>query len=135
MTARSRRGCTTSPAAAPPIISANTTRPRRPPIRPTCRRYADARPNAGDEAGVSDDHAFLHRALNRLDRDDREILLLSRFQELSFAEIAGILECSVGAAKVRAHRASASSATSIFNCKRRKPHELHPSPRSFRRTP
>jgi len=38
-------------------------------------------------------------------KDDREILLLSRFQELSFAEIAGILECSVGAAKVRAHRA------------------------------
>jgi len=69
------------------------------------QEYADARPNAGDEAGVSDDHAFLHRALNRLDRDDREILLLSRFQELSFAEIAGILECSVGAAKVRAHRA------------------------------
>ena len=35
------------------------------------QEYADARPNAGDEAGVSDDHAFLHRALNRLDRDDR----------------------------------------------------------------
>ena len=67
--------------------------------------FADARPNAGDEAGKSDDHAFLHAALNRLDRDDREILLLSRFQEMSFAEIAGILECSVGAAKVRAHRA------------------------------
>lgn len=33
------------------------------------------------------------------------VLLLSRFQELSFAEISGILECSVGAAKVRAHRA------------------------------
>ncbi len=67
--------------------------------------YADARPHAGDQAGASDDRAFLHSALNRLDRDDREILLLSRFQELSFAEIAGILECSVGAAKVRAHRA------------------------------
>ena len=40
-----------------------------------------------------------------LDRDDREVLLLSRFQELSFAEIATMLECSVGAAKVRAHRA------------------------------
>ena len=67
--------------------------------------FADAGPLASDQAGTSDDHVFLHRALNRLDRDDREILLLSRFQELSFAEIAGILECSVGAAKVRAHRA------------------------------
>ena len=54
-----------------------------------------------------DDHALLHTALARLERDDREVLLLSRFQELSFAEISGILECSVGAAKVRAHRALA----------------------------
>jgi RNA polymerase sigma factor (sigma-70 family) len=67
--------------------------------------HADDRPHAGENASYTDDHAFLHRALNRLDRDDREVLLLSRFQELSFAEIASILECSVGAAKVRAHRA------------------------------
>jgi RNA polymerase sigma-70 factor (ECF subfamily) len=67
--------------------------------------HADDRPHAGDHASTSDDHALLHRALGRLDHDDREVLLLSRFQELSFAEIASILECSVGAAKVRAHRA------------------------------
>jgi RNA polymerase sigma factor (sigma-70 family) len=54
---------------------------------------------------LDDDHALLHTALARLHHDDREVLLLSRFQELSFAEISGILECSVGAAKVRAHRA------------------------------
>lgn len=66
---------------------------------------SDDRPHAGDHAAARDEHALLHLALNRLDRDDREILLLSRFQELSFAEIAAILECSVGAAKVRAHRA------------------------------
>jgi RNA polymerase sigma-70 factor (ECF subfamily) len=35
------------------------------------------------------------------------VLLLSRLQELSFAEVAAILECSVGAARVRAHRALA----------------------------
>ncbi len=46
-----------------------------------------------------------HAAVHAANRDDREVLLLSRFQELSFAEISGILECSVGAAKVRAHRA------------------------------
>lgn len=67
--------------------------------------HADDRPHAGDHATARDDRALLHRALARLQRDEREILLLSRFQELSFAEIAGILECSVGAAKVRAHRA------------------------------
>ncbi|MBP6506910.1 MAG: RNA polymerase sigma factor [Opitutaceae bacterium] len=67
--------------------------------------HADDRPHAGDDAAASDDHTFLRRALNQLHRADREVLLLSRFQELSFAEIATILECSVGAAKVRAHRA------------------------------
>jgi len=69
------------------------------------RDHADDTPHAGDRAVSRDDHALLHSALSRLDRDDREVLLLSRFQELSFAEIAIILECSVGAAKVRAHRA------------------------------
>ena len=67
--------------------------------------HADDTPHAGERAASRDDHAFLRVALDRLDRDDREVLLLSRFQELSFAEIAAILDCSVGAAKVRAHRA------------------------------
>ncbi len=69
------------------------------------QHHADDQPHAGDKAIASDDHEILHHALNRLDRNDREILLLSRFQELSFSEIASILECSIGAAKVRAHRA------------------------------
>ena len=67
--------------------------------------HADNAPNAGDNAATRDEHALLHVALNRLRHDDREVLLLSRFQELSFAEVATILECSAGAAKVRAHRA------------------------------
>ena len=71
----------------------------------TLEERADDSPHAAQHASTRDDHALLHAALARLDRDDREVLLLARFQELSFAEIAGILECSVGAAKVRAHRA------------------------------
>jgi len=67
--------------------------------------HPDSAPLARDNATMRDEHALLHVALNQLDRDDREVLLLSRFQELSFAEVASILECSAGAAKVRAHRA------------------------------
>ncbi|WP_148217983.1 RNA polymerase sigma factor [Opitutus terrae] len=67
--------------------------------------HADAAPLASDRAAMHDEHALLHLALSRLDHNAREVLLLSRFQELSFAEVATILECSVGAAKVRAHRA------------------------------
>lgn len=68
-------------------------------------QHPDEAPHAAQCATTREEHELLHTALARLDRDDREVLLLSRFQELSFAEIAGILECSVGAAKVRAHRA------------------------------
>jgi RNA polymerase sigma factor (sigma-70 family) len=68
-------------------------------------QQVDNAPHAAQCAIIRDDHELLHTALARLHRDDREVLLLSRFQEMSFAEISGILECSVGAAKVRAHRA------------------------------
>ncbi len=67
--------------------------------------HADDRPQADQSATARDDQALLRTALARLEHDDREVLLLSRFQELSFAEISVILGCSVGAAKVRAHRA------------------------------
>jgi RNA polymerase sigma-70 factor (ECF subfamily) len=66
---------------------------------------ADDVPDAGDRAEAQDDRALLKMALDRLDRDDRDVLLLSRIRNLPFAEVALILECSVGAAKVRAHRA------------------------------
>jgi RNA polymerase sigma-70 factor (ECF subfamily) len=66
---------------------------------------ADESRRTEESAARTEDHALLHRALGRLDRDEREVLLLSRLQELSFAEVARILECSVGAARVRAHRA------------------------------
>jgi RNA polymerase sigma factor (sigma-70 family) len=76
------------------------------PVDPSdLEAHADESRSADESASSRDDHALLHRALGRLDRDDREVLLLSRLQELSFAEVATILECSVGAARVRAHRA------------------------------
>lgn len=47
----------------------------------------------------------LQKAMAGLSPESREILVLSRFQELKGAEIAGILEISIGAVKVRIHRA------------------------------
>jgi len=48
---------------------------------------------------------LLQRALARLPADKKEILILSRYQELRYETIAGLLGCSVGAVKVRVHRA------------------------------
>ena len=49
--------------------------------------------------------AHLQRALLSLPLEQREVILLSKYEELSFSEIATILGCSVTAAKVRAFRA------------------------------
>jgi RNA polymerase sigma-70 factor (ECF subfamily) len=47
----------------------------------------------------------LQRAMGKLTEDEREILTLSRFQELKHQEIAEILNISEGAVKARVHRA------------------------------
>jgi len=47
----------------------------------------------------------LHDALAKLSPEYREVLILSRFQELKYEEIARILNTSEGAIKVRVHRA------------------------------
>jgi RNA polymerase sigma-70 factor (ECF subfamily) len=48
---------------------------------------------------------LLQEALRRLPPERREVLLLSRFQNLRYEEIGRILECEVGAVKVRVYRA------------------------------
>jgi len=51
------------------------------------------------------DVAILQQALAQLPPDKREVLILSRFQDLRYKEISKILECSVNAVKVRVFRA------------------------------
>jgi RNA polymerase sigma factor (sigma-70 family) len=51
------------------------------------------------------DLALLREALSALSSEHREVLVMSRFQELRYEEIARILEITEGAVKVRVHRA------------------------------
>ncbi len=53
----------------------------------------------------SDDLARLHEAMQRLQPETREVLVLRRYHQLAYAEIAEICGCSVGAVRVRLHRA------------------------------
>lgn len=50
---------------------------------------------------------YLKNGLNRLQPDQKEVLVLARFQELSYKEIAEIMETSEGNIKVKVHRAMA----------------------------
>lgn len=49
--------------------------------------------------------AALHHAMAQLPEDQREILVLTRFQNLKYSEVAEILGCTESNAKVKAHRA------------------------------
>src|SRR5205085_3568395 len=60
---------------------------------------------AADIADSEQQAALLHKALLMLPEEKREVLLLSRFQELKYEEIARLLDCEVGTVKVRIHRA------------------------------
>jgi RNA polymerase sigma factor (sigma-70 family) len=60
---------------------------------------------SSDSAQQKQEALLLQRALMQLPEDKREILILSRFQELKYDEIGRLLGCEVGAVKVRVHRA------------------------------
>ncbi len=58
-----------------------------------------------DPAQQQQESALLHRALMRLPEEKREILILSRLQELKHDEIAHLMGCGTNTVKVRVHRA------------------------------
>lgn len=62
-------------------------------------------PRADEGLQQEQEVAALHHALARLSPENREVLVLSRFQELKYGEIARLLNTTEGAVKVRVHRA------------------------------
>jgi RNA polymerase sigma factor (sigma-70 family) len=61
---------------------------------------------AHDDRAAADERAELvRRALSSLPVERREVLVLSRYEFKTYEEIARVLGCSVGAVKVRVHRA------------------------------
>lgn len=58
-----------------------------------------------DTAQQSQETALLHRALMLMPEEKREVLVLSRFQDLKYEEIAQMLGCETGTVKTRVFRA------------------------------
>jgi RNA polymerase sigma-70 factor (ECF subfamily) len=58
-------------------------------------------------SGTESEDLVVHDALAALRASERDILQMAYWDELSTAEIAGVLGCSQSAAKVRLHRARA----------------------------
>jgi RNA polymerase sigma factor (sigma-70 family) len=61
--------------------------------------------NGEDQVCQEEEAHLLQLALNKLDLEKKELLVLSRFQGLKYKEIALMFGCSEGAIKVRAFRA------------------------------
>ena len=59
----------------------------------------------GDPAQQQQESELLHRALMELPEEKRELLVLCRFQELPYEEVARLVGCGVSTVKVRIHRA------------------------------
>ncbi|NMH87291.1 RNA polymerase sigma factor [Flavivirga algicola] len=52
----------------------------------------------------NDNETHLHEVLNTLNKDERELIVLNRFQGLKYDKIAEIVGSSEGAVKVKVHR-------------------------------
>jgi RNA polymerase sigma factor (sigma-70 family) len=66
---------------------------------------ASPAPLADETLRRTQETQLLQKALHRLPPEKREVLVLSRFQNLSYAEIARVLGCEEGNVKVRVFRA------------------------------
>lgn len=61
--------------------------------------------NREDQLSKEQELELLQQALEQLSFEKREVLVLSRYQELKYQEIAQILNCTEGNVKVKVHRA------------------------------
>lgn len=66
---------------------------------------------------------LLRVALERLPEDKREVLVMSRYQNLKYEEIAAILGCEVGTVKVRVFRAVRALGQIFFELQGERPYE------------
>ncbi len=61
--------------------------------------------NQEEVIGKREELELLRTALNRLDREKREVLTLSKIEEMKYKQIGEVLNCSEGAVKVKVFRA------------------------------
>lgn len=65
------------------------------------RNQKEENPLPDELLETKDEAEILHQAISRLDKKKREVLIMSRFQNMKYEKIAKILGCSVGTVKAR----------------------------------
>jgi len=66
---------------------------------------ADAAPTPAERVESNQEEALLRQALDRLNDDQRELLVLTRFQELKYEQVGQLLDCPAATVKTRVFRA------------------------------
>ena len=67
------------------------------------QHLSDNEPSPEQVAEKKDEASLIQTALSKLPDDKRELLLMSRFQNMKYAEIAEITGCAIGTIKSRIH--------------------------------
>lgn len=89
-------------------VSHDHYRKKRVDARDSIEKWKDEIPGGEDrftEAQKEDEMKMLSLALEKLPEEKREVLLLSKYQEKKYKEIAELLGCSESAVKVKVFRA------------------------------
>ncbi len=70
-------------------------------------KVQDHMPDSDESHLMDEREKLLHRSMAKLDEDQRELLILTRFQQMKYEEVAVIMNTTVANIKVRVHRAIA----------------------------
>ncbi len=68
-------------------------------------KMSDTRADSEESKWQDDREELLQRSMARLDEEQRELLVLTRFQHLKYEEVAAMLDTTVANIKVKVHRA------------------------------
>jgi RNA polymerase sigma-70 factor, ECF subfamily len=80
-------------------------RKRRPKVCPVDEMERALREETPEAEFTAEDATRVHAALDRLQSDHREILLLRFIENMSYEDIAGVMGCQIGTVKSRLHYA------------------------------
>lgn len=70
-------------------------------------KVSDYMPDTDDTNLIDERERLLHQSIAKLEPEQRELLVLTRFQQMKYEEVALIMNTSVANIKVRVHRAIA----------------------------
>jgi RNA polymerase sigma factor (sigma-70 family) len=68
-------------------------------------KISDHIPDPEESKSMEEKEALLYQCMARLNDDERELLVLTRFQHMKYEEVATIMETTVANIKVKVHRA------------------------------